>query len=231
MGRPTMNCLRLKAKADIGIFVGYAPTKKAYRIYNKRTRKIQETVHVTFDELTEGMTSVQPSTGLRPKSMAPGHNDEEFPPDVHPHLVNVAPPCAPEIVPNSPSTTTVTEDAPAATTITSPSQTSPPDTGVNIPEHIFTTSGSESFENSVTNEFDSEASSSGTVNVNPTQQNNPPIVHEQKWTKDHALENFLENVKPKNFKEAVQYPCWIDAMQKEIHEFERLAVWELMHAP
>ncbi|GKA10859.1 gag-pol polyprotein [Tanacetum coccineum] len=45
---------KLKAKADIGIFVGYAPTKKAYRIYNKRTRKIQETVHVAFDELTEG---------------------------------------------------------------------------------------------------------------------------------------------------------------------------------
>ncbi|GKE63552.1 integrase, catalytic region, zinc finger, CCHC-type containing protein, partial [Tanacetum coccineum] len=46
---------KLKAKADIGIFVGYAPTKKAYRIYNKRTRKIQETVHVAFDELTEGL--------------------------------------------------------------------------------------------------------------------------------------------------------------------------------
>ncbi|GJU66222.1 retrovirus-related pol polyprotein from transposon TNT 1-94 [Tanacetum coccineum] len=39
---------KLKAKADIGIFVGYAPTKKAYRIYNKRTRKIQETVHVAL---------------------------------------------------------------------------------------------------------------------------------------------------------------------------------------
>ncbi|GKA43592.1 retrovirus-related pol polyprotein from transposon TNT 1-94 [Tanacetum coccineum] len=29
---------KLKPKADIGIFVGYAPTKKAFRIYNKRTR-------------------------------------------------------------------------------------------------------------------------------------------------------------------------------------------------
>ncbi|GKA85812.1 retrovirus-related pol polyprotein from transposon TNT 1-94 [Tanacetum coccineum] len=171
---------KLKAKTDIGIFVGYAPTKKAYRIYNKRTRKIQETVHVTFDELTEGMTSVQPSTGLRPNSMAPGHNDEEFPPDVHPHLVNVAPPCAPEITPDSPSTTMVTEDSPAATTLTSPSQTSPLDTGVDRHENTITTSSSESFENSITNEFDSEASSSDTVNVNPTQQNNPPIVHRQK---------------------------------------------------
>ncbi|GKG44738.1 hypothetical protein Tco_0486176, partial [Tanacetum coccineum] len=57
---------KLKAKADIGIFVGYAPTKKAYRIYNKRMRKIQETVHVAFDELTEGLTSVQTSSGLAP---------------------------------------------------------------------------------------------------------------------------------------------------------------------
>ncbi|GJV15125.1 retrovirus-related pol polyprotein from transposon TNT 1-94 [Tanacetum coccineum] len=65
---------KLKAKADIGIFVGYAPTKKAYRIFNKRTRKIQETVHVTFDELSEGLTSVQSSTGLEPNPMAPMHN-------------------------------------------------------------------------------------------------------------------------------------------------------------
>ncbi|GKG37386.1 hypothetical protein Tco_0447559, partial [Tanacetum coccineum] len=54
--------------------------------------------------------------------------DEEFPPDVHLHLVNVVPPRAPKIVPDSPSTTTVTEDAPASTTIILPSQTSPPDT-------------------------------------------------------------------------------------------------------
>ncbi|GJT54377.1 hypothetical protein Tco_0989431 [Tanacetum coccineum] len=42
----------LKPKADIGIFVGYTPTKKAFRIYNKRTLLIIETIHVDFDELT-----------------------------------------------------------------------------------------------------------------------------------------------------------------------------------
>nr|GEU30322.1 hypothetical protein [Tanacetum cinerariifolium] len=36
----------------IGIFVGYAPAKKAFKIYNRRTRIISETIHVTFDELT-----------------------------------------------------------------------------------------------------------------------------------------------------------------------------------
>ncbi|GJU24916.1 retrovirus-related pol polyprotein from transposon TNT 1-94 [Tanacetum coccineum] len=46
------NLGKLQAKADIGIFIGYAHMKKAYRIYNRRTRKIIETIHVDFDELT-----------------------------------------------------------------------------------------------------------------------------------------------------------------------------------
>ncbi|GJX17046.1 retrovirus-related pol polyprotein from transposon TNT 1-94 [Tanacetum coccineum] len=43
---------KLKPKADIGIFIGYTPAKKAYRIYNRRTCLIMETIHVKFDELT-----------------------------------------------------------------------------------------------------------------------------------------------------------------------------------
>nr|GEY50114.1 hypothetical protein [Tanacetum cinerariifolium] len=35
---------------------------------------IQETVHVTFDELSEGTTFVQSNTGLKPNTMAPVHN-------------------------------------------------------------------------------------------------------------------------------------------------------------
>ncbi|GJR93768.1 retrovirus-related pol polyprotein from transposon TNT 1-94 [Tanacetum coccineum] len=53
---------KFDAKADIGIFVGYAPAKKAFRIYNRRTRIITETIHVTFDELT-AMASEQFSSG------------------------------------------------------------------------------------------------------------------------------------------------------------------------
>ncbi|GKD25216.1 retrovirus-related pol polyprotein from transposon TNT 1-94, partial [Tanacetum coccineum] len=46
------NLSKLQSKADIGILIGYAPTKKAFRIYNQRTRRIIETIHVDFDELT-----------------------------------------------------------------------------------------------------------------------------------------------------------------------------------
>nr|GEU28851.1 retrovirus-related Pol polyprotein from transposon TNT 1-94 [Tanacetum cinerariifolium] len=61
---------KLDAKADIGIFVGYTPAKKAFRIYNKRTRKIIETIHVTFDELT-AMASKQLGLGLVPVVVSP----------------------------------------------------------------------------------------------------------------------------------------------------------------
>nr|GEU83773.1 retrovirus-related Pol polyprotein from transposon TNT 1-94 [Tanacetum cinerariifolium] len=46
------NLEKLQPKADIGIFIGYAPTKKAFQIYNQRARQIIETIHVDFDELT-----------------------------------------------------------------------------------------------------------------------------------------------------------------------------------
>nr|GEV79003.1 hypothetical protein [Tanacetum cinerariifolium] len=72
--------------------------------------------------------------------------------------------------------------------------------------------------------------------------------HLGRWTKDHPIANmirdpsrsvstrkklkidamwcyfdaFLTSVKPKNFKQAMTEPLWIDAMQEEIHEFKRL---------
>ncbi|GJY69919.1 retrovirus-related pol polyprotein from transposon TNT 1-94 [Tanacetum coccineum] len=61
---------KLNAKANIGIFVGYAPTKKAFRIYNKRTQKIIETIHVMFDELTT-MASEQFDSGPRLQVLTP----------------------------------------------------------------------------------------------------------------------------------------------------------------
>ncbi|GJS22286.1 retrovirus-related pol polyprotein from transposon TNT 1-94 [Tanacetum coccineum] len=62
---------KLKSKADIGIFVGYAPVKKTFLIYNKRTQMTIETIHVDFDELT-AMASEQFSSGSRPKLLTPG---------------------------------------------------------------------------------------------------------------------------------------------------------------
>ncbi|GKE38781.1 retrovirus-related pol polyprotein from transposon TNT 1-94 [Tanacetum coccineum] len=53
---------KLQAKADIGIFIGYAPKKKAYHIYKPTYQKNIETIHVDFDELT-AMASEQLGSG------------------------------------------------------------------------------------------------------------------------------------------------------------------------
>ncbi|GJV60069.1 integrase, catalytic region, zinc finger, CCHC-type containing protein [Tanacetum coccineum] len=72
---------KLDAKADISIFVGYAPAKKAFRIYNKRTKKIIETIHVTFDELT-AMASEQFSSGPGLLSMTPATSSSGLVPNL-----------------------------------------------------------------------------------------------------------------------------------------------------
>ncbi|GJY11992.1 retrovirus-related pol polyprotein from transposon TNT 1-94 [Tanacetum coccineum] len=64
------NLGKLQLKADIGIFIGYAPTKKAFRIYNCRTRRITKTIHVEFDELT-AMASEQNSSRPALHEMTP----------------------------------------------------------------------------------------------------------------------------------------------------------------
>ncbi|GJU77205.1 retrovirus-related pol polyprotein from transposon TNT 1-94 [Tanacetum coccineum] len=62
----TKDLVKLKAKANIGFFVGYASNRNGYRIYNRRTRQIIETIHVTFDELTQQMASANNTLGSAP---------------------------------------------------------------------------------------------------------------------------------------------------------------------
>ncbi|GKC13170.1 retrovirus-related pol polyprotein from transposon TNT 1-94 [Tanacetum coccineum] len=63
---------KLQPTADIRIFVGYAPSRKGYRIYKKRTWRIMETIHVQFDKLSEPMAPMQLSTRPAPTFLTPG---------------------------------------------------------------------------------------------------------------------------------------------------------------
>nr|GEV40764.1 retrovirus-related Pol polyprotein from transposon TNT 1-94 [Tanacetum cinerariifolium] len=68
---------KLQPTADTRIFVGYARSRKGYRIYNKRTRRIMETIYVQFDELTELMAPMHLDTGpalnfLTPRQISSG---------------------------------------------------------------------------------------------------------------------------------------------------------------
>ncbi|GJU68689.1 retrovirus-related pol polyprotein from transposon TNT 1-94 [Tanacetum coccineum] len=101
-----------------------------------------------------------------------------------------------------------------------------------------------------------QSSSSGSIHtiMHPDHQISE---YNSKWTKDHPLENiigelarpvstrlqlheqalfcyydaFLTAVEPKTYKDALTQACWIEAMQEELNEFERLEVWELVPRP
>nr|GFA23542.1 hypothetical protein [Tanacetum cinerariifolium] len=69
------NLDKMKEKVDECIFVGYSTQSRAYRVFNKRTRVIMESIHVNFDELPH-MASDHSSSDPAPEcqSMALEHD-------------------------------------------------------------------------------------------------------------------------------------------------------------
>ncbi|GJT68660.1 hypothetical protein Tco_1152742 [Tanacetum coccineum] len=85
-------------------------------------------------------------------------------------------------------------------------------------------------------ETDSEASHPNYVNIDVTPTNQLTQVDKLLETDCNVVflsMEFLIMLKPKNFrsKPLGEHSCWIEAMQEEIHEFERLDVWILVPCP
>ncbi|GJY99149.1 retrovirus-related pol polyprotein from transposon TNT 1-94 [Tanacetum coccineum] len=58
-----------------------------------------------------------------------------------------------------------------------------------------------------------------------------PQSHDYRWTRDHPLEQVYGNPTMPNIKEAMADSAWIEAMQDELHQFDKLKVWELVDKP
>nr|GEY32669.1 hypothetical protein [Tanacetum cinerariifolium] len=122
--RTIENLGKLQPKDDIGIFIGYAPIKKAFQIYNRRTRQIIETIHVDFDKLTV-MASEHSTSEAALHEMTPAIISLGLVPN-HPPLTPVDP-LAPEVIAliakvvapepvastGLPSSTTIDQDTPS----------------------------------------------------------------------------------------------------------------------
>nr|GEY32234.1 hypothetical protein [Tanacetum cinerariifolium] len=223
------NLGKLQPKADIGIFISYAPTKKAFQIYNRRTRQIVETIHIDFDELTT-MASEQSSSG-------PALNEMTSATIIQADLTG------------SPFSTTVDQDAPLSKSHTTPKTQSsviPQDVeedNINIEvAHI----GNDPLFGVPIPEVTSAQSSSTASPHQIVQPGHQIPQHTSKWTKDHPLNNiigqlsrpvstrlqlyeqalfcyydaFLSSVEPKTYKDALTQSCWIELMQEELNELE-----------
>nr|GEV60822.1 hypothetical protein [Tanacetum cinerariifolium] len=74
-------------------------------------------------------------------------------------------------------------------------------------------------------------------NLDVAHMNNDPFFgipipeNDSKSSSSDVIPTVVHIVEPKTYKDALTQSCWIEAMKKELNEFERLEVWELIPRP
>nr|GEX64801.1 hypothetical protein [Tanacetum cinerariifolium] len=250
------NLEKMKEKGDACIFVGYSTLSRAYRVFNKRTRVIVETIHVNFDELPQ-MASDHVSSDPGPEcqrmslehdSLSPGPQCQENVTQADRTVTTsneldlLFSPMFNELLNGS---SQVMSKSSAVTTADAPNQQNAQvenDEFINI------------FCTSVQDRGETSSRHVDSSNMHTFYQHHPS---EHRWTKDHPLEQVIGNpsqsvrtrrrlesdgemcmfaltvsrTEPKNIKEAMADSAWIESMQEELHQFDRLDVWELVDRP
>ncbi|GKB87788.1 integrase, catalytic region, zinc finger, CCHC-type containing protein, partial [Tanacetum coccineum] len=186
----------------------------------------------------------------------PSSVDHPFPEAIAPIAKVVAP--EPAVSTDSPSSTIIDQDAPSPSNSQTTPETQSPAISNDIEEenHDLDVAhmNNDPFFSIPILENDSKASSSSNVIPTILHTAAPNSEHVTKWTKDYPLDNIigkldrpvstrfqlheqalfcyydalLTSFEPKNYKDALTQACWIEAMQEELKEFERLEVWELV---
>nr|GFC78625.1 Gag-Pol polyprotein [Tanacetum cinerariifolium] len=222
----------MKEKGDECIFVGYSTQSRAYRVFNKRTRVIIESIHVNFDELPS-MASVQNSTdpAFTRQAMASAHNSSDPAPTCQAMAsVQISSDPAPKCQ------TMVLEHNSLSPGRNCQENVSHGDkTGItsNELDLLFSLMFDELLNGSTKVVSKSSAVSAADA---PNQQQvigNPSqsVRTRRQLESDAEMCMFaliVSRTKPKNIKEAMADSAWIDSMQEELHQFDRLEVWELV---
>ncbi|GJR45538.1 retrovirus-related pol polyprotein from transposon TNT 1-94 [Tanacetum coccineum] len=258
------NLDKMNEKGDPCVMVRYSTQSKGYRVYNKRTRLIVESIHTKFDEIKEMMSdhnssdlapqrqemSVENvSSGLVPQGQKASDYDNSDP----------VPPRQ-NVVPTAEKTDSSQQGleflfSPLLEEYYNPAHGYAEDNNNDqAPNASFQ-------EAEFINPFCTrvqEIGESSSRNIDNTDVHSfQPQSHDYRWTRDHPLEQVRGNptmpvqtrrqlatdpemcmfaltvsiVEPKNIKEAMADSAWIEAMQDELHQFDRLKVWELVDKP
>ncbi|GJT87543.1 retrovirus-related pol polyprotein from transposon TNT 1-94 [Tanacetum coccineum] len=253
------NLDKMKEKGDPCVMVGYSTQSKGYRVYNKRTRLIVESIHIKFDEIKEMMSdhnssdlapqrqemSVENvSSGLVPQGQKASDYDNSDP----------VPPRQ-NVVPTAEKTDSSHQGLEFLFSPLIEEYYTP--THGQAEENNNDQAPNASFqEDEFINPFCTrvqETGESSSRNIDNTDVHSfQPQSHDYRWTRDHPLEQVRGNptmpvqtrrqlatdpemcmfaltvsiVEPKNIKEAMADFAWIKAMQDELHQFDRLKVWD-----
>nr|GEY42340.1 integrase, catalytic region, zinc finger, CCHC-type, peptidase aspartic, catalytic [Tanacetum cinerariifolium] len=228
------NLDKMKEKGDACIFVGYSTQSRAYRVFNKRTRVIVKTIHVNFDELPQ-MTSDHvssdpvpqcPKTALEHDSLSPG----------------------PQFVSKSSAVNTADATNQCQQQHTTPLNTQTiTEPTCEVPTQAPTVTSTENINQAEMIKEITQVEDDEFINIfcTPVQDRGETL---SRHTKDHPLEQVIGNpsqsvrtrrqlesdgemymftpivsrTEPKNIKEAMANSAWIESMQEELHQFDRL---------
>ncbi|XP_070004927.1 uncharacterized protein [Nicotiana sylvestris] len=207
---------KFDAESDEGIFLGYSSQSKAYKIYNKRTQYVEESVHVIFDKS-------YPSCEKSSKDDQDGE---------------------PLLVPGEVIDMT-NGKADMMIQVKEPSEDNGVSSSMEPGTSITTTEAEERVGDAVqgTPLVPERKTQENQLNI-PTSSTNEPQMSNWKHKSSHPLDNiitpldcgvqtrskarnslafsaFLSQIEPKNIKEALKDANWITSMQDELHQFER----------
>nr|GEX44188.1 hypothetical protein [Tanacetum cinerariifolium] len=208
-----------QGKGDIGVFVGYSKESAAFRIYNKRTRKIHESMNVNFDEISE-MASKQFSLepGLWESSLSSLNDDVQQSPE--------------EVI------------LPQTNTQSIPINMIPNGDEASTSHNVFNEQLEDAYFDASTS-FHDLSNVHSYYQPYPHEKkwtkDHPlhKIIGDPKSsvrTRGQLANSclfscLLSSIEPANVAEALRDADWVSAMQEELDQFARLKVWRLVPRP
>nr|GEX28785.1 hypothetical protein [Tanacetum cinerariifolium] len=257
------NLDKMKGKGDACNFVGYSTQSRSYRVFNKRTGVIVETIHVNFDELPQ-MASDHVSSDPAPeyKTVTTSNELDLLFSLMFDELLNGSS----KVVSKSSAVSTADDPNQCqqhATPLNTQTTTAPT---CQVLTHAPTVASTENTNQAEMVEEYAPVENDEFINIfcTPIQDRGETLsrhvdssnMHtfyqhhpsEHRWTKDHPLEQVIGNpsqsvrtrrqleldgemcmfaltvsqAEPKNNKESMDDSAWIESMQEELHQFDRL---------
>nr|GFA81598.1 retrovirus-related Pol polyprotein from transposon TNT 1-94 [Tanacetum cinerariifolium] len=196
--RDVENLDKMKEKGDACIFVGYSTQSIAYRLFNKKTRVMVETIHVNFDELPQ-MASDHVSSEPVPECQRMALEHDSLSPD---------PQCQ-ENVTQADRIVTTSNELDLFFSLMF-------DELLNGSSQVVSKSSAETTADALNQHHPLEQ-----VIRNPSQS----VRTRCQLESDGKMCMFpltMSRTEPKNIKEAMADSAWIESMQEELHQFYRL---------
>nr|GEY39074.1 hypothetical protein [Tanacetum cinerariifolium] len=230
------NLGKFKEKGDEGYFIGYSMSSKAFRVFNKRTRRVEENLPVEFLENKSIKKGTKDAASQEVKKDVSSLRYIALPNWVHDALLESSSSkpqddCSsdvPESSGNTNSTATST-NPPADQLKTLTVETFVPTVSSPVPTACFTDSPEPTIDSDGVEADVSNMETNITASPTPTLR-----IH-----KDHPKSQIIDPVDTliqtrnisKEIYDALQDPTWVEAMQEELLQFKIQNVWTLVDYP